>query len=259
MARRGSSDTLQEYCPTPTQRQGRLACCHHGVAKSRTQLSNWTELNCLKKVDSFPLARFQPMKSCSLLITTLPTSFPLYKSVLPLLWGALNMDLSGCRPWIAILWCCCLVLKSCQTLLWPHGLRSVFIPIPKKGNAKESSNYRIIAPISHASKVMLKLLQAKLQQYTNWELSDVQAGFRKGWGTRDQITNNRWIIEKAREFHKNMHFYFMNYIKVFDCVDHNKLKILKKMGIPVPWETLPVSWETCMQVKKQWLEPDMEH
>ena len=194
---------------------------------------NWaTELNYSKKVDSFPLARFQPMKSQSLLITTLPTSLPLYKSILPLLWGALNMDLSGCRPWIAILWCCCLVLKSCQTLLWPHGLRSVFIPIPKKGNAKESSNYCTIVPISHASKVMLKLLQAKLQQYVNWELPDVQAGFRKGWGTRDQITNNRWIIEKAREFQKNMYFCFMNYMKAFDCVDHNKLKkILKKMGI----------------------------
>ena len=164
---------------------------------------NWaTELNYSKKVDSFPLARFQPMKSQSLLITTLPTSLPLYKSILPLLWGALNMDLSGCRPWIAILWWCCLVLKSCQTLLWPHGLRSVFIPIPKKGNAKESSNYCTIVPISHASKVMLKLLQAKLQQYVNWELPDVQAGFRKGWGTRDQITSICWIIEKARNSRK---------------------------------------------------------
>ena len=121
-----------------------------------------------------------------------------------------------------------------KTQQWPQDWkRSVFIPIPKKGNAKECSNYRTIALISHASKVMLKILQARLQQYVNHELPDVQAGFRKGRGTRDQIANIRWIMEKAREFQKNIYFCFIDYAKAFDCVDHNKLwKILKEMGIP---------------------------
>ena len=103
----------------------------------------------------------------------------------------------------------------------------------KNGNAKECSNYRTIALILHASKVMLKILQARLQQYVNRELPDVQAGFRKGRGTRDQITNIHWIIKKAREFQKNIYFCFIDYTKAFDCVDHDKLwKILKDMGIP---------------------------
>ena len=111
--------------------------------------------------------------------------------------------------------------------------RSVFIPIPKKGNAKEYSNYCTIAIISHTSKVMFKILQARLQQYVNHELPDVQAGFRKGRGTRDQIANIRWIIEKARKFQKNIYFCFTYYAKAFDCVDHNKLwKILQEMRIP---------------------------
>ena len=102
---------------------------------------------------------------------------------------------------------------------------------PKKGNAKECSNYRTIVLISHASKVMLKILQARLQPYVNQELPDVQAGFRKGRGTRDQIANICWIIEKAREFQKNIYFCFIDYAKASDCVDHNKLwKILKEMG-----------------------------
>ena len=110
--------------------------------------------------------------------------------------------------------------------------KSVFIPIPKKGNAKECSNYHTIAIISHASQVMLKILQAKLQQYVNYELPGAQAGFRKGRGTRDQIANICWIMEKAREFQKNIYFCFIVYAKAFDCVDHNKLwKILKEMGI----------------------------
>ena len=93
--------------------------------------------------------------------------------------------------------------------------------------------YRTIALISHASKVMLKILQAKLQQYVNHELPDVQAGFRKARGTRDQIANICWIIEKAWEFQKNIYFCFIDYAKAFDCVDHNKLwRILKEMGIP---------------------------
>ena len=127
----------------------------------------------------------------------------------------------------------------CQKQIWKTQQRPqdwkrvVFIPIPKKGNAKECSNYYTIAHISHASKVILKILQARLQQYLNREFSDVQAGFRKGRGTRDQIANICWIMEKARQFQKNNYFCFIDYAKAFDCVDHNKLwKILKEMGIP---------------------------
>ena len=110
--------------------------------------------------------------------------------------------------------------------------RSVFISIPKKGNAKECSDYHTIALISHTSKVMLKILQARLQQYVSHELPDVQAGFRKGRGIRDLIANTPWIIKKAREFQENIYFCFIDYAKAFDCVDHNKLlKILKEMGI----------------------------
>ena len=106
--------------------------------------------------------------------------------------------------------------------------RSVFILIPKKGNAKECSNYHTIALISQASQVMLKNLQARLKQYVNRELPDVQGGFRKGRGTRDQIDNICWIIEKARELQKNIYFCFIDYTKAFECVDHNKLwKFLK--------------------------------
>ena len=105
-----------------------------------------------------------------------------------------------------------------KTQQWPQDWkRSAFIPIPKKCNAKECSNYHTIALISHASKVMLKILQARLQQYRNRELPDVQAGFRKGRGTRDQIANNRWIMEKAREFQKNISFCLIDYAKAFDC------------------------------------------
>ena len=112
--------------------------------------------------------------------------------------------------------------------------RSVFIPIPKKGNAKECSNYHTIALISHASKVMLKILKVRLQQDMTHELPDVQAGFRKGRRGRDQIANIHWIIEKAREFQKNIYFCFFDYVKAFDCMDHKKLwKILKR------WEYQP--------------------
>ena len=103
------------------------------------------------------------------------------------------------------------------------GLEKVsFIPIPEKGNAKEFSKYRTIALISHASKGMLKILQARLQQYKNRELPDVQAGFRKGRGTRDQIANIRWIIEKAREFQKNIYFCFVDYAKAFVWITRNR-------------------------------------
>ena len=114
------------------------------------------------------------------------------------------------------------------------GLEKVsFHSNPKKDNAKKCSNYHTIALISHASKVMLKILQARLQQYVNHEVRDVQAGFGKGRGTRDQIANICWIIKKARAFQKNIYFCIIDYAKAFDCVDHNKLwKILKEMGIP---------------------------
>ena len=121
-----------------------------------------------------------------------------------------------------------------RTQQWPQDWkRSVFIPIPKKDNAEECSNYCIIALISHASKVMLKILQARLQQYVNRELPDVPAGFRKGRGTRDQIANIHQIIEKAREFQENINFCIIDYAKALYCVDHSKLwKILEEMGIP---------------------------
>ena len=136
------------------------------------------------------------------------------------------------------------------------GLEKVsFHPNPK-GNNKECSNYHTITLISPASKVMLKILQASLQEYANRELPDVWAGFRKGRGTRDQIANICWIMEKAREFQKNISFCFIDYAKAFDCVDYNKLwKILKAMGIQTTW---PASRETYMQVRKQQLELDME-
>ena len=118
---------------------------------------------------------------------------------------------------------------SCDYIIWYDSS----LAFPKKGNAKGCSNYCTIALISHASKVMLKILQARLQQYMNCELPDVQAGFRKGRGTRDQVANIHWIIKKAREFQKNIYFWFIDSAKAFDCVDHNKLwKILKEMGIP---------------------------
>ena len=116
---------------------------------------------------------------------------------------------------------------SRESSIEPASASGTIIPIPKKGNAKECSNYRTIALISHASKEMLKILQARLQQYVNRELPDVQACFRKGRGTRDQIANICWIMEKAREFQKHIDFCFIDYAKAFDCVDHNKLwKIL---------------------------------
>ena len=134
--------------------------------------------------------------------------------------------------------------------------RSAFIPISKKGNAKECSNYLTIALISHAIKVMLKILQARLQQYVNCELPDVQACFRKGRGTRDQIANICWIIEKARAFQKNTYFCFFDYAKAFDGMDHNKLwKILQEMGKP---DHLICLLRNLYVGKKQQLELDME-
>ena len=114
------------------------------------------------------------------------------------------------------------------------GLEKVsFHSNSKERQCQKCSNYHTIAHISHTSKVMLKILQTRLQQYMNQELPEVQTGFIKGRGTRDQIANIRWIMEKAREFQKNIYFCFIDYAKAFDCVDHNKLwKILREMGIP---------------------------
>ena len=152
-----------------------------------------------------------------------------------------------------MLWkCCTQYVSKFGNLSSVHRTekRSVFISTPKKGNAKECSNYCTIALISHTSKVVLKILQARLQQYVKRELPDVQAGFRKGRGTRDQIANIRWIIQK------NIYFCFIDYAKAFDCVDHNKLwKILQRWEYQTTW---PASWEICMQVRKQQLELCME-
>ena len=150
--------------------------------------------------------------------------------------------------------------STCQqvwkTPQWPQDWkRSVFMLIPKKGDAKECSNYHTIALISHASKVMLKIPQARLQLYMNHECPDVQAGFRKARGTRDQTANICWIFKKAREFQENIYFCFIDYAKAFDYMDHNNpWKILQEMGIP--------DHLTCLlrnlYVKKQQLELDME-
>ena len=142
------------------------------------------------------------------------------------------------------------VLHSICQQIWKTQQRpqdwksSVFIPIPKKSNAKDCSNYCAIALISHASKVMLKSLQASLQQYVNCELPDVQAGFRKGRRTRDQIDDIYWIIEKAKGFQKNIYFCFIDYAKAFDCVDHNKLENSERDGNTRPPD-LPLEKPVC--------------
>ena len=126
------------------------------------------------------------------------------------------------------------MLVNLEDQQWPQNWkRSILIPIPKKNSTKECANHRTIALISHASKVMLKILHARLQHYANQDIPDVQAGFRKGRGARDQIANICWIIEKAREFQKIICLCFIVYTKAFDCVDHNNLwKTLKELGIP---------------------------
>ena len=121
---------------------------------------------------------------------------------------------------------------------------SVFIPIPKKGNAKECSNYHTIALISYPNKVMLKILQGRLQQYMKHEFPDVQAGFRKGRGTRDQMATIHWIIEKARVFQKIIYFCFIDYAKAFDCVDHSKLENSERNGNTRPPD-LPLEKPVC--------------
>ena len=144
-----------------------------------------------------------------------------------------------------------------KTWQWPQDWkRSVCIPIPKKGNAKECSNYHTIALISHASKVILKILQARIQHYMNCELPDVQAGFRKGRGPRDQIVVICWIIGKAREFQKNIYFCLLTMPKPLTVlITINCGKFFKRWEYQTSW---PASWVICMQVRKQQLELDME-
>ena len=135
--------------------------------------------------------------------------------------------------------------QICKTQQWPQDWkRAVFFPIPNKVNAKECSNYHTIALISHASRVMLKILQVKLQQYVNHELPDVQAGFRKGRGTRDQIANIYWIIRKAREFQKNIYCYFIDYDKVFDCRSQQTVENSERDGNTRPPD-LPLKKSSC--------------
>ena len=126
------------------------------------------------------------------------------------------------------------VLHSICQQIW-----SVFITIPEKDSVKEYSNYQIIVHISHAGNVMLKILQARLQQYTNREFPDIQTGFRKGRGTRDQIANIYWNTKKVREFQKNIYFCFIDYAKAFDCVDHNKLENSERDGNTRPPDLSP--------------------
>ena len=144
-----------------------------------------------------------------------------------------------------------------KTQQWPQDWkRSVFITFPKEVNPKECSSYLTIALISHASKVMLKILQSRLQQYVNQELRDVQAGFRKGRGNRDHIANIHWITEKAREFQKKICFCVIDYTKAFHC---GSQQTVKKVLTRREYQTiLPASWETCVWVTKQQLESDVE-
>ena len=147
-----------------------------------------------------------------------------------------------------------------ETQQWPqHWKMSVFIPVPKKGNAKDCSSYHTIALISHAGKVTLKILQARLQQYMNRKLPDIQAEFRKHRRTRDQIVNIHH--RKSKRIPETIYFCFIDYIRAFDCVDHNQLLWIPTKKFLKRWEyqiTLPTSGKTCIYIKKQQLELDME-
>ena len=158
-----------------------------------------------------------------------------------------------------LLKCCTQYVSKFGKLISGHrtGERSIFISIPTKDNVKECLNYCATAPISNASKVMLKILQARLQQYLSQELPDVQAGFQRGIGIRDQITNIHWILEKASEFQRNIYFCFFDYTKTFDYVDHNKLwEILKEMRVPdhltCLWRNLYPDQEVTESDMEQW-------
>ena len=164
----------------------------------------------------------------------------------------MEFQLSYFKSWKVMLWKCCTQYASkFGNLSSNHrtGTGRFSFQFQRK-DAKECSNYCTIALISHASKVMLKILQARPKQYANRELPDVEAGFRKGRGIRYQIANLHWINKKATEFQKNIYFCFIDYAKAFDCVNHNKLwKILQETGIQTT--LLTTSWENCMQVKKK--------
>ena len=144
-----------------------------------------------------------------------------------------------------------------KTWQWPQDWkRSIFFPVPKKGNAKEWSNYCTITLVSHTSKLMLKILLARLQQYMNHELPDVQAAFRKGRRTKNQIASICWIIKKARVFQKNIYFCFIDYAKPLALwITINCGKFWKRWEYQTTW---PASWEICMQVRKQQLELDVK-
>ena len=161
----------------------------------------------------------------------------------------MEFQLSSFKSWKMMLWKCCTpYANKFGKLSSGHSTgKGQFIPIPKKGNAKQCSNYCTIALISHASKVMLQILQDRLQQYMNHELPDVQAGFRKGRGTRDQIANIRWIIEKAREFQKNIYFCRTTPKPLMVWITTNCGKYFKRCEYQT---TQPASWEICMQVKR---------
>ena len=182
----------------------KVARIHRRTVQKRTSWPRWPQW-----YDYSPRARHPRMRS----------QVGLRKALSTKLVEVMEFQLSYFRPWKMMLWKCCTQYASKYgKQQWPQDWkRSVFIPIPKKGNAKEHSNYCTIALISHASKIMVKILQTTLQQYVNWELPDVQAGFRKGRGARDQIANICWSIEKAREFQTNICFCFIDYTKAFDC------------------------------------------
>ena len=169
----------------------------------------------------------------------------------------MEFQLSYFKSWKIMLWKCCIQYASTgkiwKTQQWPQGWkRSVFIPIPKKGNAKECSNYHTIVLTSHSSRIMLKILQARLQQYVNHELLDVQAGFRKSRRTRDQIAIICWIIEKAREFQKHIYFCFIDYAKPLTAwITTNCGQFWKRQEYQT---ILLASCKACMLVKKQQLE-----
>ena len=174
----------------------------------------------------------------------------------------MEFQLSYFKSWKMMLWKCWynmpanLENSAVATGLEKDWKRSVFIPIPKKGNPKECSHYRTIALISHSSKIMLKILQARLQQYVNWKLPYVQAGFRKCRRTRNQIANIRWIIEKAREFQKTSISALLTTPKPLTVwITINCGKFWRRWEYQTTW---PASWGTCMQVRKQQLELDMK-
>ena len=171
----------------------------------------------------------------------------------------MEFQFSYSKSWKMMLWKCCTQYASkFGKLSSGHrtGKFSVFLPIPKKSSAKECSNYRTIALISHHSKVMLKILQARLQQYMNHELPDVQPGFRKGRGTRDQLANICWIIEKARDSRRKSTSALLIIPKPLTVwTTTNCGKLFKRWEYQTTWSA---SWEICMQVRKQQLELDME-